>query len=87
MALDHITQEEKYIGIKVCHNIRNDFVKIGKYHDAIQNYEATMSSSLYHETDIIELLCYVVLGYAMKSERYLTKTMSVPLNQVGKRND
>ena len=45
MELDQIPQEEKNIGFKVCHNIGNAFVNIGKYRDAIYNYESAMSSS------------------------------------------
>ena len=35
MALDHIPQEEKYIGFKVLRNIGNALVNIGKYRNAI----------------------------------------------------
>ena len=74
MALDQIPQEEKHIGFKVCHNIVNAFVYIGKYRDAIQNYD--------NKTGFNTLLCYAVLGYAEKSKWCFTTNISLPLNQV-----
>ena len=44
ISVDHIPQEKK-IGFKVCRNVENAFVKIGKYPDAIQNYEYALSFS------------------------------------------
>ena len=84
MALNQIPWEEKNVGFQACLNIGNAFVKIEKYREAIWNYEAAMSSSPYHETSVNELLCYVVLGDAEESKRCFTKTVSLPLNQVGK---
>ena len=43
-----------------------------------------MNSSPDQETDVNELLCYFVLGYAEKNKRCFTKSMSPPLNQAGK---
>ena len=66
MALDHIPHEEKNIGFKVCRNIRNTFVKIGKYRAAIQNYESTMSSS--PDQKITSMDFYVMLYLDMRKE-------------------
>ena len=83
MELDQIPQGKK-IYFKVCRKIRNAFVNIGKYRDAIHNCESAMSSSTYQETGVNELLCYVVLGYEEKSKRCFIKLMSLPLNNPGK---
>ena len=46
---------------KVCCNIGNALVNIGKYRDVVQNYEAAMSSFPDHKTAVNALLCYVIL--------------------------
>ena len=43
--MDQIPQEEKNISFKVCRNIGNAFINIGKYLCEIHNYQAAMSSS------------------------------------------
>ena len=78
MALDHIPQEENSIGFKVCRNVGNAFFKIGKYHNAIHNYEAAMSSSQDDDTGVNALLCHVVLGYAEKVSVVLPKLCHCP---------
>ena len=83
MVLDHITQEDIYTGFKVFHNVVNAFIKIGKYRDAVQNYESSMSSSLDHEIGANALLCYVVLGDAGEIKQCFTKITLLTLNQVG----
>ena len=75
------------MGFKVCRNIGNAFVNIGKYCDTIQNYKATISSSPYHEICVNALLCYVALGDSEKSKRCFTKIMSLLLNQVGEEEE
>ena len=69
MALYQIPKVEKYIGFKVCRNIRSAFVNIGKYLNGIHNYEAYMIYSPYHKTGVNSLLCYFVLGDAEKVSR------------------
>ena len=56
MELDHIPQEEIYIGFKVCRKIRNAYIKIGNYCDTIHNYEDAMSYSPDHKTGVNALL-------------------------------
>ena len=63
----------KNIGFKVCHNIRNAFVKIEKYRVLINNYESTMNYSPDHKTGVNALLCYAVLGYSEKVSGVLPK--------------
>ena len=84
MATDQIPQEEKK-GLKVCRNIGNTFIKIGKYRDTIQNYESAMSSSPDHKTYANSFLFYVIIGYEGKSKRCFTKIMSLTLNKVGEK--
>ena len=72
MALDQIPQEEKK-GFKVCCNIGDAFINIKKYCNAIQNHEATRSSSPDHHTGTNALLCYVVLEDADKVSGVLPK--------------
>ena len=78
IALDQNLEEEKNIGFKVCRNIGNAFVRIGKYCNKIQNYEAAMSSSLFRETDVNVLLCYAVLGDAEKVNDVLPQLYHFP---------
>ena len=85
MAMEQIPQEEKYIDFKVCCNIGNSYVNIGKYCNAIHNYEASISYYPDHKTGVNVLLFYVVLGDADKSKRCFTKIMPLTLNQVGEK--
>ena len=87
MELDHIPQEEIYIGFKVCRKIRNAYIKIGKYRDTIHNYEDAMSYSPDQKTGFNAFLWYVVLRYAKKSKQCYIKIMSLPMNQVGEEEE
>ena len=73
MTLDDIPQEETNIGFKVCRNIGNAIINIGKYGNAINNYESAMSSYPGHENDINALLCYGALGNVEKGSGVLLK--------------
>ena len=84
MELDQISQKEKNIDFKVYRNIRNTFVNIGKYRNAIQNHESTMRLFPEKETGVNAFSCYVVFVYVEKSKRRFKKIMSLPLIQAGK---
>ena len=58
---------KKNIVFKVCCNIGNVFVNIGKYRNAIHKYEYSMGLSPDPETGVNIFLCDVVLGHEEKN--------------------
>ena len=88
MALDRIPPEERQVGFKVCSNVGHALIRLGRYRDASERFEAAMSATIPdYETAFNLLLCQLVKGDAEKAQKVFVKMMTLPLDGYGSDTD
>mmetsp|Transcript_36078 Transcript_36078/g.79005 ORF Transcript_36078/g.79005 Transcript_36078/m.79005 type:complete len:588 (+) Transcript_36078:314-2077(+) len=88
MALDRIPPEERQVGFKVCSNVGHALIRLGRYRDASERFEAAMSATIPdYETAFNLLLCQLVKGDAEKAQKVFVKMLTLPLEGYGSDTD
>ena len=82
MTLDQIPPDEKELGYKICCNIGLAFVKLGRYREAIPNFETVVNNSNAknnYEVYFFLVLCLLSIGDVENLKLYYLKLLSIPL--------
>ncbi|KAL3692828.1 hypothetical protein R1sor_006479 [Riccia sorocarpa] len=77
MALDQTPNTHKDIQYRIMRNIGNALLRLGRYQDAAQSYEAVIEIKVDHQTCYNLVVCYYVLGQLEKTKSILVKMLIV----------
>ena len=85
MAMDQIPNTAKEVRYKIRKNIGNSFLRLGKFAEAIDNFEAVLENAKPELTGFPDfvtpfnlLVCYYAVGDANKMKRAFTRLLQVP---------
>ena len=85
MALDQIPPNSKELRFKIMRNIGNAFVKLGQFHDAIDQYETVVNEAKPEATGYPDfqtpfnlLVCYYAVGATDKMRKGFSRLLAVP---------
>ncbi len=85
MALDQIPNTSKELRYKIMRNIGNAFVKLGQFHDAIDQYETVVNEAKPEaagfpdfQTPFNLLVCYYAIGASDKMRKGFSRLLAVP---------
>ncbi|BBN04340.1 intraflagellar transport protein 88 [Marchantia polymorpha subsp. ruderalis] len=77
MALDQTPNTHKEIRYRVMRNIGNALMRLGRYQDAAQSYEAVIEIKVDHQACYNLVVCYYILGHLEKTKSVFTKMLLV----------
>lgn len=88
MALDQTTVANQEMRNKITKNIALAFVKLGQYHDAIQNFESIIAlDSTDMETPYNLLLCHYALGEVNEMKKAFKRLLHIQIPGMKKDDD
>ena len=79
MALDQMQNIGKHMKFQIMRNIANGFVKMGQFHEAIENYENIMQGEPDHKSAFNLIICYYALGDTEKMKKTFTMLLSIEI--------
>lgn len=77
MAMDLIGTASREMRFKIMRNIGNSFVRLGRFQDAIQSYEAIMEAHGDPQTGFNLIVCYYAIGDKDKMKKGFMQLLSV----------
>lgn len=77
MAMDLIGTASREMRFKIMRNIGNSFVRLGRFQDAIESYEAIMEAHGDPQTGFNLIVCYYALGDKDKMKKGFMQLLSV----------
>ncbi|OMJ89911.1 hypothetical protein SteCoe_7798 [Stentor coeruleus] len=85
MALDQMQNIGKHMKFQIMRNIANGFVKMGQFHEAIENYENIMQGEPDHRAAYNLIICYYALGDTEKMKKTFIMLLSIEI--IGTQDD
>ena len=79
MGLDQVQNTNRYLRIRITHNIGVAFVKLGQYQEAIQSFEFVMTESPSFQTGFNLMVCHYAMGNKDGMKLAFQKMLTVDL--------